>query len=229
MILSVAVPRVLYPFHDRLSAVGVRATLGALLFVGCVYDSEERCDRGQVLLDDLRCVCTAGLVLGAHGCVPCGEHEQAEAGVCVCAAGYSRVSAEAACEPTITGQGDACSAEMPCTDSANSHCQESVSGSSYCTNTGCTASADCGGGYACDTTVSPSICRRPPLGANQACANSADCEGTEATFCDAVITHSCRVEGCSLAPDNCFEGTECCDLSGFDVPLPICVAQGGCP
>ena len=129
----------------------------------------------------------------------------------------------------VAGLCAACSAEMPCTDAVYHHCEASGGGSGYCTSTGCTTSADCSGGYACNTGVSPSICRRPPLGANQSCATSADCAGTEATFCDAVITQSCRVEGCSLAPDNCFEGTECCDLSGFGVPLPICVAQGGCP
>lgn len=226
--MSVAVPRALSAFQSGLAPAGVRSVMAALLLSGCVYDSGERCEKGQVLFDDLRCVCAEGSVLGPNGCVPCGEHEVPGEGECVCADGYSRVSAEAACELAVTGQGNACSAEVPCTDAAYSQCQEGAGGG-YCTNTGCTTSEDCSGGYACDVEVSPSICRRPPLGANQACTTSADCAGTEATFCDAVITHSCRVEGCSLAPDNCFEGTECCDLSGFGVPLPICVAEGGCP
>jgi hypothetical protein len=229
VILSVAVLRALSAVRDRLSRRGLRPTWAALLLSGCVYDSGERCDQGQVLFDDLRCVCAAGLVMTPSGCIPCGEHEVAGEGGCVCADGYARPSAEAACEPAVTGQGNACSAEMPCTDPMYNRCEASANGGSYCTNTGCTTSADCSRGYACDTAVSPSLCRRPPLGANQACATSADCAGTEATFCDAVITHSCRVEGCSLSPDDCFEGTECCDLTGFGVPLPICVAEGGCP
>jgi hypothetical protein len=228
VILRVAVLGALSAFRDGLSCRHMRSTMAALLLSACVYDDGERCDPGQVLYDELRCVCAPGLALGPNGCVPCGEHEVAGESGCVCADGYSRASAEATCEPVVTDQGNACSAEMPCTDAVYNHCEAS-GGNGYCTNTGCTTSADCAGGYACDTVVSPTICRRPPLGANQSCATSADCAGTEATFCDAVITHSCRVEGCSLAPDNCFEGTECCDLSGFGVPLPICVAQGGCP
>ena len=229
MILSVVVSGPLSGFRKRLPQVGLPWCLTVLLLGGCVYDSSARCDEGQVLFDDLRCVCAEGSALGAHGCVPCGEHEVAGESGCVCADGYSRASAEATCELSVTARGNACSAEMPCTDPVYNHCQAGAGGAGYCTSSGCTSSADCGGGYACDTAVSPSICRRPPLGADQSCTSSADCEGTEATFCDAVITHSCRVEGCSLAPDDCFEGTECCDLSGFGVPLPICVAQGGCP
>jgi hypothetical protein len=199
------------------------------LFAGCVYDSSERCDEGQVQFDELRCVCPEGSVPRADGCVACGENEVAGASGCACADGYSRTSDQAPCEANMTGQGDACSAEVPCPDAAYPHCEASVGQSGYCTTTGCTSSADCSGGYACDSAASPSICKRPPLGAGRACASAADCAGTEATFCDAVVTHTCRVEGCSLSPDDCFEGTECCDLSVFGVPQPICVDQGGCP
>ena len=50
----------------------------------------------------------------------------------------------------------------------------------------------------------------------------------EATYCDTFKSHSCLVQGCSLTPNNCFSGWECCDLSAFGVPQPICVAQGAC-
>jgi hypothetical protein len=56
----------------------------------------------------------------------------------------------------------------------------------------------------------------------------ADCAGKEASFCDAVMTHQCLVPGCTLTPDNCFEGTQCCDLSMF-TGTTLCVAKGTCP
>ena len=203
----------------------------ALGLVGgaCTYDPDDRCDVGEVLFSDIRCVCVEGLVQSANGCVPCGENEVAGAAGCVCADGYSRPSADAACQPQPAGQGDACDAQTPCADPAYDHCEPTSGASGYCTTTGCSSSVDCSGGYACDTTASPSVCRRPPIGAGQACASPADCEGTEALFCDAVVAHACLVMGCSLAPDDCFEGTECCDLSQFGVPAPVCVAAGACP
>jgi hypothetical protein len=42
------------------------------------------------------------------------------------------------------------------------------------------------------------------------------------------MTHACLVQGCSLDPDDCFAGYECCDLSMFGIPQ-ICVPKGTCP
>jgi hypothetical protein len=36
------------------------------------------------------------------------------------------------------------------------------------------------------------------------------------------------VQGCTLMPDNCFVGTECCDLSSFGIAQPLCIAEGQC-
>jgi hypothetical protein len=67
------------------------------------------------------------------------------------------------------------------------------------------------------------------VGAGQACKSTAQCAGTEATYCDLSVTHQCLVEGCTVTPDNCFSGTVCCDLSTYGVAQPICVPTGTCP
>jgi hypothetical protein len=207
-----------------------RFALIGLIVVACVYDADERCDPGQVLFADTRCICPEGLVLSEQqGCVRCGENEVAGASGCVCADGYGRSNANAPCTPRGSGQGDACDDATPCTTSPYTFCQIMAGSAGYCTDTGCSSSSECTGGYACDATGSPSFCKRPPLGAGKPCTSAADCEDSEATYCDSFASQSCLVQGCALAPDNCFEGTECCDLSAFDVPQPLCVATGECP
>lgn len=206
--------------------------LGCVCFAegGCVYDGDEPCGGNQILNRDyLRCVCAPGFAQTVAGCVACGDNEVADSQGCTCAPGFARPTPEAACEAAPTGLGEACDEATACQDPAYDHCETSANGSRYCTNTGCVAAEDCQGGYACDTSVQPSVCRRPPLGQGQPCQTSEDCANTEATYCDAFATHSCRVEGCTLSPDNCFMGSECCDLSAFNVPQPICVVRGACP
>ena len=202
------------------------AVLGPVLSFFACYDANDRCDPGEVLFADSRCVCDVGMVPAALGCVPCGENETATATGCECTDGFARPEEGAACEEKPSGQGNACSNQMPCATSAYSYC---YTAGGYCTSAGCSSSTDCSSGYACDPSATPSFCRRPPTGAGKACATAADCAGTEATFCDAFVTHTCRVEGCTPSPNNCFEGTKCCDLSGFGVPRPICVDGGMCP
>ncbi len=124
----------------------------------------------------------------------------------------------AACNTTTT----------PCTDPVYSYCASAAGADGYCTKSGCASSAECEG-YACKTTEAPAYCQRPPLGTGQACTSPADCAGTEATYCDWYMTHACLVEGCTVSPNNCYEGTDCCDLTQFGVPKPICVAKGACP
>lgn len=222
------VSSVLDPARSR-SAAALFALLGALPSA-CVYDSSEPCGPHQVMYGDkLRCVCDATSAPTPTGCTPCGAHEVPGATSCVCEAGYSRPSADAACAETPTGLGTACDATTPCADPAFSHCQIVDGGSGYCTTIDCTGPEDCTGGYACDTTGSPSFCRRPPVGAGMSCTSNADCEGTEATSCDTFMSHTCLVQGCSLTPDNCFSGTACCDLSKFGAPQPLCLPEGACP
>jgi len=203
----------------------------ALFAAGCVYDASDRCDENEELYAaGDRCVCVAGAAMTTHGCVLCGAHETPGSGGCVCADGYVRSAPEDACQPKTDALGMACDTQSaPCADATYSHCQTTAGTSGYCTSTGCSGAADCADGYACDKSTSVPYCRRPPVGAGQSCAAAADCAGTEATFCDTMVTHQCHVQGCTLSPDDCFSGTACCDLSAFGLPQPICVQAGTCP
>ncbi len=190
----------------------------------CLYDADQRCGDGlEYDSKDMRCVCPSGTVYAATGCVACQEHELASPAGCVCEEGYSRPTSDAACAPAPQGLGAECSPSSSSCAAPFDHCEPSGD-SGYCTAS-CASSADCEGGYACNTE---SICQRPPAGLGQSCETPDDCAGTEATFCDTFQTHSCQVQGCQLDPNNCFAGYECCDLSAFGLPQPLCVPQGLC-
>ena len=196
---------------------------------GCVYDSANRCGAHQVMYGDAsRCVCDTASVTTATGCTPCGEHEVPSASGCTCEAGYSKPSTDSACVETPSGLGTPCDATTPCTDATFDYCGTGADGSGYCTTSGCATPDDCSGGYACNTTASPSFCERPPVGAGAACTSDADCAGTEATYCDTVFSHSCLVRDCVVSPNNCFSGTECCDLSSLGVAERLCIPAGAC-
>lgn len=198
---------------------------------GCVYDPNQRCDENQALSSDgQQCVCVPGAAMTTHGCMLCGANEVPGNGTCDCAPGYARPTPAAACQAAPSALGMACdTSTAPCTDPKYATCHVTSGTVGYCTSTGCATSADCMSGYACDTATPLPFCKRPPVGAGQACQTSAECAGTEATYCDAFVTHLCHVQGCTLAPDNCFSGTVCCDLTTFGVAQPICVPAGTCP
>jgi hypothetical protein len=214
-------------------AAALFALLGAMPSA-CTYDSSDRCGPHQVMYEDLRCVCDATSFTTATGCEPCGTDEVPGTTGCVCKDGYVKPDGADVCEPAPmggqppVGLGIACDASTPCPNAEFDHCESGADGKGYCTATGCASAGECTGGYACDASVTPSICRRPPLGLAMSCSSDADCAGTEATYCDTFQSHSCLVQGCSLAPDNCFSGWECCDLSAFGVPQPLCIPQGAC-
>jgi hypothetical protein len=216
------------PAHDWPDLALVVLLAGA---IGCVYDPNQRCDDNQVLSPDGRqCMCVTGAAMTAHGCALCGANEVPGDGGCACAPGYTRPTPNAACQQAPSALGMACdTSSAPCTDPTYATCHVTTGTAGYCTNAGCATSADCTSGYACDTSAVPTYCKQPPVGAGLACQTNADCAGTEATYCDVMVTHQCHVQGCTLAPDNCFSGSECCDLTPFGIPLPICVQAGTCP
>src|SRR6187402_947391 len=158
-------------------AAALFALLGAMPSA-CVYDSSDRCGPNQVMFEDLRCVCDTNFTMNAAG----------------------------VCEANKMGLGAACNPSAPCTDPQYTHCEAGADGSGYCTKADCTVPEDCTEGYACDVSVTPSVCRRPPAGLAMSCTSDADCAGTEATYCDTFQSHSCLVQGCTVAPDNCFTG-----------------------
>jgi hypothetical protein len=199
---------------------------------GCLYDAGDRCDPGQSYdpNSDL-CICAAGTntVTGDHGCVPCGDNQVAMNDACVCADGYQAASG-GTCVIVPKGLGDSCKADAECTDPTFDSCQMDGD-AGYCTSTGCAADADCSGGYACNTALTPTLCERPPTGQGMSCTSASDCAGTEATYCETFVAHTCFVEGCSLTDDDCFPGYACCDLgplSGGLVKKQICVVAGTC-
>lgn len=202
----------------------------------CVYDSSDRCDADQRYdppsgLCVITCDEAANRIPGERGCVACGEHEQAEHGVCNCVQGYRRPGAGAACAAVPEALGAACLKDQDCVDGSFGSCHLLDDGTGYCTSEGCTQSSDCSAGYGCNSKASPAFCQRPPRGAGASCSSDVDCAGTEATFCESFQSRACFVEGCSLTVDDCFPGQECCDLTGPSFGLykkQICVDRGSC-
>jgi hypothetical protein len=223
------VPNALGASITRYGRIAALFAVFGVLPGGCVYDSSNRCGPHQVMYgDSLRCVCDSTSAYSATGCTPCGEHEVPGPAGCACEPGYAKPAAGAACSEVPMGLGSPCSTSEPCADPTFAVCAPGADGSGYCTNA-CAAAEDCSGGYACNTSAAESFCQRPPTGTGVSCTSDADCAGTESTYCDSFVTHACLVQGCTVSPNDCFSGTECCDLSAFGVPQPICVAQGGCP
>jgi hypothetical protein len=214
--------------RERWGSLCLAIVMGGVLGAsqaGCVYDADEPCGEDLVVYgDNARCVCPEGTAYTPTGCVACGEHEVPTEAGCSCEEGYSRPTADAACEETPSGLGADCDPAAPACEAPYDHCEPTSDGG-YCTTEDCTTNADCEGGYACNED---SVCQRPPLGLGAACTGHADCAGTEATYCDTFVTNTCQVQGCQLDPNDCFSGFDCCDLSGFGLPA-LCVATGMCP
>lgn len=211
------------PPHFRRRALWV--VLG-LLGAGCVYDDDEPCGPGKVRWEDAsHCVCAEGTAYTPEGCVTCGEHALPTPNGCVCEAGYARTLPTDPCVEVPADIGTACTTDADCPSAAYPHCQVTTF-SNYCTVQNCTSDADCSAGYACNQTGTPSYCQRPPVGAGRTCASDADCAvDSEALFCDAFFTFTCLVRDCTVAPNNCFTGLECC---ANGPPVPICIPIGAC-
>ncbi|MEY2935697.1 MAG: hypothetical protein RL033_6446 [Pseudomonadota bacterium] len=205
---------------------GIVLTALGVLLAGCVYDENDRCSPGQIPLGEGLCVCPQGSVLAQQGCTVCGENEVSAGRECVCGEGFSRPAAGGACEEAPSGLGVSCTGAT-CADPAFPLCASASDGSGYCTRQ-CTSTANCDGGYLCDTAAASAYCQRPPLGAGRACTSDADCAGTEATFCESFMLHQCVVRDCSPAAQDCFGDNRCCDLTQFGVPAPICLPNGAC-
>jgi len=196
-----------------------------LLGAGCVYDDDDPCGPGQVRWEDSQlCVCAEGTAYTPEGCVPCGEHALATPNGCVCEMGYARTQPTDPCVEVPADIGTACSTDAECLSPTYPHCQQTTIGG-YCTALDCTGDADCSAGYACNLTAAPSYCQRPPVGAGQTCTTDADCAGTEALFCDSVFSGICLVRDCTVTPNSCFTGMECCSNGP---PVPICIPTGLC-
>jgi hypothetical protein len=210
----------------------LRATAALLACLpGCLYDPDDVCSPNQEIQSG-RCVCVEGAVPAedGEGCTPCGAHEVVSGDTCACMDGYARVDDAAPCEPIPAGLGAACDpGGLTCSDQDYDYCHQTDDAAGYCTSAGCASSQECPPGYACAEGDTGRYCQRPPTGQGLACESSADCAGYEASYCETFQAHICLVSGCSLSPDTCFEGWQCCDLSSLGLDLTLCVEQGLCP
>jgi len=206
----------------------VIAALAVAAAPGCEMNPADRCGPDQELHEG-SCRCGEGTARSEEtgACEPCGDNETSDGTACVCLPGYARSGN--ACEAAEPGQGEPCDATTPCEDPIQAYCKLVDDSSGYCTASNCSTSTDCHGGYACDKSSSPNYCKRPPLGQGSPCESPDDCAGTEATYCESISSHQCLVAGCSLSPDDCFEGWECCDLSTLGLDETLCVPSETCP
>lgn len=232
-VVAVSITACVYDSNNRCGEGQVLYTQGVERCVcadGWAYTSAGcvRCAANEVS-GTAGCICAAGYGRNSPGeaCTKCAENEETSTtGACSCVKGYSR-GADGLCAAAPAGIGIACSTTTACSDATFNHCHMVDASSGYCTVAGCTSDANCTGGYVCDKTASPAYCRRPPVGQSDPCKTNADCAGKEASFCDTFVTQSCLVQGCTVSPDNCFTGSQCCDLSKYGLPT-LCVAAGAC-
>jgi hypothetical protein len=177
----------------RRLASGIRAAffLVVTLLSSCIIDKDERCDEGQVYVENsglisAMCLCAPGSIPDSDGigCVSCGKHETVMNGKCACEAGYTQASDGGACEKAAIG--------TECTDAAS--CSEAFpycvadGDEHYCSVEDCTATS-CPAGFACEPTESSSFCKKLPKGLGASCMSNDDCADGDAKFCDTQMTH----------------------------------------
>lgn len=196
----------------------------AVVAAGCVLDTDDRCGPNQVAFEgDERCVCAPGSAYTPDGCVPCGSNEVESPTGCICEVGFTRGD-DGACAEVSGGIGTLCTTDAECLNPTYPHCQASPGGS-YCTAQNC--DAGCDGGFACNLAGSPSYCQRPSTGVGVPCTSDADCAGNDANYCELFVSRTCLVRDCSVAPESCFTGSECCSFPGTPIPN-LCLAEGLC-
>ena len=206
-----------------------RLLLSASLLSSCLVDPDHRCGTHQVLQGDL-CACEAGYGLTGNQCLACGENEIGSLDGCACAPGFGRTDATLPCTPT-DALGQACSVDADCTDMLFSYCA-SADQNGYCTRPDCASSADCSNDYSCNQRGTRSFCQRPPSGFGMTCQTTADCAAFEASYCEALSSHSCLLSGCKVDPSTCPGDWACCDIAllGNSLCLPQDQLSGGrCP
>jgi hypothetical protein len=207
------------------------APLVALLAASCIYDPNHRCGPNQHLGDNSSCDCDDGLILQGQFCVPCGDNEVWQSGVCVCSDGFTRTSGDGG-TCVQGGPGTSCdltASTSSCMDPDFPVCRDHGDGNGYCTVT-CDSNTDCPHGFTCDTTVTPATCKTAATGEGDACAAQADCAGKDASYCENVILHKCIVPSCAVnSPISCSEGWSCCDVRPLGLNMTLCIPEGECP
>jgi hypothetical protein len=212
----------------RVSKVLLGVFVGALV-PGCLYDANNRCPVGHLFNPALQgCVCPPGSVADAGSCQACGVNEEAVGVKCECKSGATR-NASGVCEVVSAGPGAECAPAASACTAPSDFCQESPDGKGYCTSKGCSSHADCSAGWTCTTWEAAPYCRRPFTGLGKTCAASADCAGLDASYCEALSSKTCQVQGCTSSPDTCGVGLACCDLAKLGLPVTFCLPPTSCP
>jgi hypothetical protein len=70
-----------------------------------------------------------------------------------------------------------------------------------------------------------------PTGVGKPCASDADCAGLDADYCELFVSKTCLVKNCTVTPDSCYQGSECCSfagVAGLETVPNICLATGLC-
>lgn len=205
----------------------VCATL-ILAATACLYDNEHKCGPRQVFDEGLLyCVCDQTSVLKDGACSPCGANEVPQNGACACKQGFVR-GGDGACHENRTRLGQSCTPGAACDDPKYTFCATGAGGTGYCTQAGCTSTADCPSDYTCATWEAQPFCKRSPTGFLKACMSTADCAGNDADFCEPLQSHRCLMSNCKVSPNTCTGGQLCCDLGKFGLPT-LCVPPGSCP
>jgi hypothetical protein len=73
---------------------------------------------------------------------------------------------------------------------------------------------------------------KAPTGVGTPCTSDADCAGFDADYCELAVSKTCLVQHCTVSPNSCFTGRDCCDFShtpGFESLPTLCLQAGLCP
>ncbi|MCX5747040.1 MAG: hypothetical protein NT062_31605 [Proteobacteria bacterium] len=166
------------------------------------------------------CVCASNAIAVSGGCEACADEEVVVDNQCACPAGEVK-DASGTCG-TVPGLGTPCNPQASsCTDATYNYCAASGVDTGTCTNR-CTVDADCGATGTCADWEPEPYCRTF-TGAGKSCAVQADCAGLDAAACDAVISHTCIVVGCSVSGNECPRDQVCCDYTSLGYGL-LCQA-----
>jgi hypothetical protein len=191
----------------------LRSIAAVALSASCVYDASHPCGANMHFDDTLEaCLCDDGAISVDGGCQLCADDEVVADNTCACPPGTTKDAANIC--TAVPGLGDPCDAAKPCIDATYSYCAiHDGAAAGTCTKQ-CASNADCIDTYTCATWLAQPYCM-VFAGLGKPCSAQEDCAGTDATFCDTFISHTCVVANCTLTGNECPRGTTCCDLSNF--------------
>jgi hypothetical protein len=193
----------------------LRAIAVLAIAAGCMYDASRPCGPNMHFDDTLEaCMCDDHAAPVDGGCQPCAADEVVVANACACPSGTSKDAANVC--TTVPGLGDPCDATTPCDDATYSYCgMKDGATAGSCTNQ-CASNNDCIDSYTCATWLAQPYCMVFD-GLGKPCTTQDDCAGSDATFCDTYISHTCVVANCTLTGNECPRGLTCCDLSNYGI------------